>query len=337
MKELVVLAMFGFAFVGLAAELDRGLLDAMGEDRTRWVALSRGAEAKECFRIVDSEGNPVTNANICCAFKVSAGASGLQDVYGVTDTNGLCTIIGMCKAYMDYRVDKEGYYCSRGKVDYMETTRIPAVIDGKWQPYGETRTVELKKIKNPGVLKVPSKLIQVETSIPVYGEWLPFDLEKFDWVKPHGKGDYDDVLLRFRRRITGKWYDFTYEMDVSFTNQPFAGAVVMAKDCNSDFTTVYTADTNATYNASFNYFLEHTKKSGSKSSVLDKDFYLIFRTRTTVDEDGKLKTVHYGTIHGEWSLGESYMIFADGCFNPTPNDTNIEDGCQLREVLQRAK
>ena len=337
MRTLISLAVGLLAFSAGAAELDMKMLNDIGKDQSRWVAHSHGAEAKECFRVVDSEGNPVTNANVRCAFKVGAGGSGFQSVYGATDTNGICTIVGICKAYMDYSVEKKGYYRSHGKVDYMATTRVPAVIDGKWQPYGETRTVELKKIKNPGVLKVPSKLIRVEATIPAYGEWMPFDLEKFDWVKPHGKGSYDDVLLRFRRRITDKWYDFAYEMDVSFTNHPFAGAVVLTKDCNSDFMTVYNADTNATYRASFNYFLERTKKSGSKSSVLDKDFYLVFRTRTTVNEDGKLKTAHYGTIHGEWSPGKSYMTFADGCFNPTPNDTNIEDGHQLREFLRQAK
>lgn len=90
MKALTALVMWGSAFVALAAELDRDLLKAMGDDRTRWAALSRGAETRECFRVVDSEGNPVTNANVRCAFKVGAGGSGFQSVGGVTDVNGLC-------------------------------------------------------------------------------------------------------------------------------------------------------------------------------------------------------------------------------------------------------
>ena len=171
----------------------------------------------------------------------------------------------------------------------------------------------------------------------MYGEWLPFDDEKFDWAAPYGTGNHDDVLLRFRRRVTERWYDFTYEMDVSFTNHPFAGVVKMKKNFSSDLTTAYNADPDADFIPSLYYYLERTEKGGRKSSVLEKDSYLIFRTRTSVDDEGKLKTAHYGTIHGEWMPGKTYMSFVDGCFNPKPNDINIEDGRQLREILRHAR
>lgn len=325
MKNIIVLFVLAFT---LSCAANAGVSQ---NDR------GNAALAEVRIRIVDQDGIAVPNARIWGGFTTGASINDYALVNGFTDTNGVYVAQNKCNEFLRFDVRKQGYYRTEEKIFFGRSGAKPIIANGKWQPYGETRTVVLKKIKDPGVLKVPSSLIQVEVAVPVYGEWLPFDLEKFDWVKPHGEGSHDDVLLRFRRRITDKWYDFKYEMDVSFTNHPFAGAVVLAKDCNSEFTTEYNADTNAAYKASFNYFLERTKKSGSKSSVLDRDSYLVFRTRTTVDEEGRLKTAHYGAIHGEWMPGKTNMTFADGCFNPTPNDTNIEDGHQLRELLRQAK
>ena len=57
---------------------------------------------------------------------------------------------------------------------------------------------------------------------------------------------------------------------------------------------------------------------------------MIFRTRTHVDENGNLISAHYGKIYGLWEF--STMIRAkDIFFNPTPNDTNLEDMTTFKE------
>ena len=321
MKALFALVVSILAFSAVAAELDMDLLKAIGDDRTRWVAHSRGAEARECFRIVDNDGKPVTNASVRCAFKVGADASGLQDVYGVTDTNGLCTINGMCKAYMDYSVVKDGYYCSHGKVDYMETTRVPAVIDGKWQPYGEARTVVLKRIRTPisigefGLCSMP---------IPAYDEWVGFDFGKRMWTPPYGDGRFADVLLRFGRSLVDRQTDFKMTMDVSFTNNPHAGCYQLKYEKFSERKNVYHADGSAVYTSEMNYVQERHPGSPRNDNRIGWDSYLVFRTRTRVDEDGKLVSAHYGIIGGCWSFYGT-MLSGGYLFNPTPNDTNLED------------
>lgn len=301
-------------------------------------AVYNGAMAKIVCRVVDDDGVPVSNAVVHVWFSSYARPCDDVDWLADTDSNGYFIAQHRTNEQVSWLVKKDGYYQTYGKIQFRERKiEGSRVVDGKWQPYGETRTVVLKKIKNPGVITVPKCLIRVESIIPKYGEWIPFDLERFDWAAPYGGGSYDDVLLRFRRRDTGRWNDFTYEMDVSFTNHPYAGVVKMKKDSSSDFVTVYNADPSANYIPSLNYFLERTGNGGSRFSVLEKDSYLIFRTRTSVDEKGRLKTAHYGTILGEWMPGKNYMSLADGCFNCNPNDTNIEDGHQLREILRNAK
>lgn len=336
MKTLFALVVSILAFLAVAAELDMDMLKAIGNDRTRWVAHSRGAETRECFRVVDNDGMPVTNANVRCAFKVGTGASGLQDVYGVTDTNGLCTINGMCKAYMDYSVVKDGYYCSHEKVDYMETTRVPAVIDGKWQPYGETRTVVLKRIKNPYAVKVFNEKCH-RHDIPIFGQWIGFDFEYGDWTPPYGDGRFEDVLLRFKADVRKRRIDYTYVMDVCFTNNPHGGAYLKKGDAWSDLRTEHLADTNASYRSVWSFTAESIADQPVRCSYLDHDSYLVFRTRTRVDEKGKLVGAHYGKVRGIWRSTQKEMLLNDGCFNPVENDPNIEGDRTLFYKLKNNK
>lgn len=322
MKALAVLVTWGSAFVALATEFDRDLLKAMGKDQTRWIAHSYGAEARESFRVVDSGGNPVTNANVRCAFKVAAGGSGFQSVCGVTDANGLCTISGMCKAYMDYCVEKDFFYRSRGKIDYMETRSVPAVIDGKWQPYDETRTVVLKRIKNPIRLRDPDARYRYK--YPESGKWTGFDLACGDWMPPLGKGKSADMMVRYVREPRPDGY--FKSLDISFTNNPYAGVYLMDKDSYSEMDSVYEANTNGEYVGNLRYEFERTAKGNHMISELGSGQYLVFRIRTKVDDDGNLISAHYGRIMGALQyLEKGGMVLGPVFFNPTPNDTNLED------------
>ena len=71
---------------------------------------------------------------------------------------------------------------------------------------------------------------------------------------------------------------------------------------------------------------------------LDVNSYLVFRTRTKVDSDGKLISAHYGKIYGVWEFFD-VMMAANVQFNPTPNDTNLEDleTAERSRMLQRQR
>lgn len=68
---------------------------------------------------------------------------------------------------------------------------------------------------------------------------------------------------------------------------------------------------------------------------LGEDSYLIYRTRTKVDEEGKLVSAHYGKIYGLWSSGKSNVRLPLGCLNQRENDPDIEDDRQVHEILKR--
>lgn len=310
-------------------------LAALGEDLTRAVGFSKGAWAKTCFSIVDQDNLPVEEARIYGGFTLGArDKCGLVD--GVTDTNGGFIAEGKCNDWLHYSVTKDGYYMAEGDVKYLDTKFVPAVVDGKWQPYGDVRKISLKQIKNPFLVTVFGES-RSRRQIPKFGEWIGFDLEDGDWVSPYGRGKHKDVLLRFMADVRKRRVDYTYVMDVSFTNNPYAGAYVMRKDNGSDLKTEYCADTNATYKTEFSFRTKCLPGKRFEDGCLDGGSYLIFRTRTRVDERGLLVGAHYGKINGVWRSTNSEMLISDGCFNPQENDTNIEGDQELLYKLKNYK
>ncbi len=65
--------------------------------------------------------------------------------------------------------------------------------------------------------------------------------------------------------------------------------------------------------------------------------YMVFRTRTKVDGEGRLVSAHYGVISGAWIFGSETMRIGDACFNSTVNDIMIEDGYYLRKSVRENK
>ncbi len=279
----------------------------------------KGALAKVKFRIIDQDGVPVLNAKIWGAFSANRSKDSVL-VDGATNTNGEFTAQGKCNEFLRVDVTKEGYYHTEEKINFWSSKADPIVVDGRWQAYGETRTVVVERVRNPYAVKVFSGE-QCHRKIPVFGQWLPFDMEVSDWLAPYGNGVHDDVLLRFEKKLTDKWYDFTFTMEASFTNNPYAGVYIKPLDGSSDLKTGYSAETNSVFHPNYTFLLESVSK---KKEGLDTNSYLVFRTRTRVDENGKLVGAHYGKYYGSWRSDDKEMRFAAGCFNPVENDASIE-------------
>ncbi len=291
------------------------------QDFNLYKALTYGAKVKEVLRVVDQDGLPVAGAKVWGGFQTGDGLNDFTPIDGVTDTNGVYVIEGKCTRGLRCRVTYDGYYKSVFELTDYGTSSKP--VNGTWQPYGMNHTLVLNKIINPQPLVCH---IYDSLKIPVYDEWIGFDLEKYDYVSPYGKGLEKDMLLRFTLKTTSR-EDYHKTMEVSFANNPFAGAYEMPRNTESEFQSVYHADTNATYRPSFFYSYNRTLEKGIDSSNrLQKDKYLIFRTRTKVDAEGRLVSAHYGKIYGDWSIvGVGGMRMDEVAFNSIPNDTNLED------------
>ena len=286
------------------------------------------AEMCISYRILDDAGLPVPDVSCGGWIREFDAKGGGRAYLLMSDTNGVVTIRGKCSVSFTAFFMKEGYYMSRLEPCLDEDGTVSAIVGGKWQPYGEMRMVVLKKIKNPSAM-LPAKG-ENRRGYPEDGVWAGYDLERHDWVAPIGDGVCEDMKIRFvTRRFSD--VDFARTMDISFADIPHGGAYKMAADEFSEFKTVYSANTNAAYLRAFKYEFRHEGRRLVRDE-LAKDEYLVFRTRTTVNPDGSLKSAHYGVIMGNWKFFEPYgMGIGRTLFNPTPNDTNLEDAETARK------
>lgn len=293
-------------------------------------ALSVGADAKMTLRIVNADGIPIPDAEVEFGFWNNYSQGGFKNSILRSNTNGECVVSGRCNGSCVWNVTKPGYYRSHAEWSLSNTQSAPKVVDGKWQPYGATREIALKQIVSP--VDLPS-LEYTLIKCPVFDEWLGFDLGCYSWVKPYGSGLHSDVLIRLHEEGNGDTA-FSASLELCFTNNPFAGAYVLKKDAYSEMKSVYHADTNATYQTKFLYSLSVDSNGGRKASELSEDSYLVFRTRTEVDKEGNLLSAHYGKIYGKWGFYGGMRAEAF-FFNPTPNDSNLEDAKTAERSLQR--
>ena len=279
-------------------------------------AQRKGAESKIIFRVVDDEGLPITNTIVQGTWQNDYPRKTWNEKF-TTDTNGVFVARGKVGGRFTCLVDKTGYYSSCDGMDFHCRAGIsPLVKDGKWQPYGEHRTIVLKRIRNPANMNL---LQHTWFRAPVTNVWVGFDLEKFAWTSPYGEGKNDDMLVRFNYQAHNKYYTDWSKMDISFTNNRYAGFYELKKDVYSDMKNPYSVDTNQTFLATNSY-----GTVGTKANILGSGSCLVFRTRTKVDEDGGLISAHYGMIYGRWTT-EFGMKAEAIFFNPRPNDTNLED------------
>ena len=286
-------------------------------------AYAKVALAQVRIKVVDQDGCVVPDAKIWGGFTCGGGMNDYVLVDGFTDTNGLYVAEGRCNEILRLEVCKEGYYRTSIKIEFWRTKSDPKVKDGKWQPYGETRTVVLKRIQNPHEMLGPD--CPPQRKVKIYDKWLGFDLEKGDFLPPMGVGAESDMLVRFR--LNGRMpHDWSIMMDVSFTNNPYAGACRLKKDGWSDMKSSYYADTNAVYQTDFTFKYCHEKGVHPYSDKLEQEEYMIFRTRTKVDRDGKLVSARYGKLYGPWNFEDAggsqiYKVF----LSAKDNDANLED------------
>lgn len=319
--SFVIIAMFTLAVA--AENIPSAILSAMSKDKSRGNGELYGAKAKECFYVVDQDGNPVEEARIRGAFWTGGGMNDYVPVDGLTNTNGEYVAEGKSRYKLRYTVSKDGYYSTNGEVVYVNTRSVPAVKDGKWQPYGTKRTIILKQVMNP--LNKGRLYGLKDFAVPVFDEWIGFDFEQYAFLPPYGNGVYADAMLRFALYRPSK-KEYHMKMEVSFTNQPYAGAYTMIKEQFSELQNVYIANTNADYKSVLVYSYDRFPDKRPIVNKLSKEEYLVFRTRTKVDMDGNLISARYGALYGEWSfVGPRGMNIPFVIFNPKPNDPSIED------------
>ena len=306
-------------------------------------AQRNGAKAKIVYRVVDDTGTPITNTVVQGTWQNDYPRKTWKENF-VTDDKGVFVAKGKVGGKFSCHIWRAGYYSSCAGVNFHWREGVsPLVKDGKWQPYGEVKTIILKRKKNPIDLQC-HVWGSCGYNAPVTNEWVGLDFEKGQWCSPYGAGEHEDALVRFSGAVID---DFTWDTvtEVSFTNVPYAGYYEMSKDVFSDMKSCYAASTNgASYVDRTMTFISHGARGISPNhqttDKLAENKYIVFRTRCVVDDEGKLVSAHYGKLMGEFNGGFMalgfHCAYGDQCgifFNPTPNDPNLED----METINRLK
>ncbi len=282
-------------------------------------ATKSGADIKCVFRVVDDNGNPVSNAYVGVSFYMHKRWDN-PSVKGFTDSNGYFTAMGKGVGEVTYTIRKEGFYETRSRILlYGSRFNRGEVKDGKWQPYGKVYEVILKPYKHPGEMKKYS-----------FGGYAPplnkphgFDLQIGDWVEPNGKGKVSDFTVTLTGKVVSMWH-YHIIMTVSFTNA-LDGAYLKKKDIVSEFKSEYRANTNAVFQKEFVFEVNALAKRAydHTKTILQESEYLVLRTRTKLDEKGNLIEAYYSKIYGPWRFVSKNMPLSITA-NIRPNEINLE-------------
>ena len=302
-------------------------------------------------KVVDDEGVPVSNATVnvgfssghvvfgqgrSCDYKAKTG----QDGNAVVKFNG-----GSSDVY--WSVQAKGYYpCdTRHEVFNIEVVQIPPIFYKVNMLEHEKRgDVVLYRKKNPQPMYAYTREMDIKS--PLANGRYGFDLERFDWLPPHGRGKVADFYyIRERPDVTNmnvkvKWRQSNYflfkDREPSHPNLgDVIGRIEFDENCGAyigkqtgceSFPSVYRADPYRKYLRSFPIKI---RSNGGNTSWLEEDDvvkcgeYMVIRSRVKCDEHGNIVSANYSKILG--SMGLMGMVgLEEAVFNPRPNDTNLE-------------
>lgn len=276
-------------------------------------------EGRVTLLVVNDGQVPVKNADVEIYFVYSDTYGGFETVSGKTDTNGFFSAEGISKGRLSYILSKDDYYKTKGEYKFYKA-KDASVENKRWLPWNPVVSVVLKPKKNP--ISMYAKRVNIE--LPEQNKSLGFDLEKGDWVAPHGSGVIADLCIFYSLEKKDLWTGIE-RFEIANTNT-LCGVQELAGDDYSTFRSQYEAPLDG-YAHRWDDILNRTKTEIIEQKELDEKSYLVFRSRAVVDSQGKLVRANYGKIYppikhgvddGKAKLSFTYY------FNPTPNDRNLE-------------
>jgi hypothetical protein len=238
----------------------------------------------------------------------------------VTDEEGLAVFDHRSKtgSFTIYAMPLKGFYGSTGS-----HFKFKEVVAGRWTPENPTIPYLLKRKRNPIPLHAKTYVIN-HTTIPKKNFGCAYDLERGDWVAPHGKGVTSDIVFHLEVRRDNGDYDNDCTLTLNFSNEG-DGLINSPKPLNegSELRLDYLApDEGYKSTLSVRAFTDPAAKVRHEGFERTQNYFL--RVRTERDEDGQVVRANYAKVHGDfefWFTGDMRFTYY---FNPTPNDRNLE-------------
>ena len=314
-------------------------------------ASRHGAPFKIHLYLVTPDGQPVPNAKVHFRYCTGLSAFGalLGDRWSTvqyrTGQDGAVVLSGNTVGLCRLHINKEGYYSHTERFAFWELPPEKRIQDGRWQPYGEHKTIVFKPIIRPISMYVyhPLQHTFQNRQFPV---GLRF--EKGDFIIACKESDNADVLLDVQvvQNAPENIHLEDGECCIKwrlFFSRPKDGVCVRPANA-SDLRSDHCADPAWAFTPEFVSFMVYSpqgkfllEKSRPMSRVDIEQQYYLLRVRTRVDSNGKIIASNYAKIYllgdkinrgigTHFSKGEpvSHYINLAYFFNPIPNDVSLE-------------
>lgn len=337
MKYLFIFFTAGFWLGNQAPAQAQEPFDARGQkEEIEKLYQERHYPIKITFRVVDESVAPVAGADVDVGIDSLLHVDGYNNYVGKTDSKGLFTVESRGRGCAQVVISREGYYPSRPEVKW-DGERNPGGPDMQkngFHPWNPTFDVVLKKVGKPIPMVVRLGSLHFT---PRLGEEVGFDLLIGDWVKPKGKGELSDLLIRFESNFVAE-NDFETNMTVRFSN-PNDGFhsidALFGEESLLKYPRVASGNEYPTKHLSL--------KVGSSDAGEQKGpAGYIFRIRSVLDQKthevvsalygkivnnkresgGPVKLVPYMWINKSVDSTPGFQF--SYCLNPVPNDRNLE-------------
>lgn len=252
---------------------------------------------KVTFKVIDEQGLPVKEADMNVGIDSLLHADGFNNYKGKTNDDGLYTVESRGRGCSEIVVTKKGYYPSRPDVTWDGKLNPGGGIthkNGGFRPWNPTVKVVLKKIGKP----IPMKVWLIGShSLPKTGKECGFDLFEKDWVKPYGKGETSDLLIKFDTDFKSP-NNYKTSYSIRFSN-PKDGFIPIPELINTESLLKYprVAPVNGYTTKEINLTKEAGKGGARLFAKKKEPMGYIVRFRTLKDpETNKILSAYYGKI-----------------------------------------
>jgi hypothetical protein len=280
-------------------------------------SFGQNAEFPEAFIEVttqDEFGGALSGVQIIGVFALPIkSVSETVAVRKTTDLKGYAVVRSRTNGNCSVETKFQGYYRSWAVTDFDDRE------NDRWLPSPRKELLIMKKIGTP----VPMYAISGWTvSLPGPDGSFGFDLEKLDWVTPHGAGIVSDLIFTQEKKIDNV-LGSSATLRISFSNRGDGIIPLYELKGGSELHLPRTAPMEG-YEAERQLTTDWTLHREHKPRAKPALGYL-YRVRTVLDENGRVKSAWYGKIDGEFNwdpknfpTGEvifTYYLNPDGTTN----------------------
>ena len=280
------------------------------------------ARVKVHFQVVDTSGGVVSNAVATVVTRrdrienMGHGGSPMRRVTATTDADGRASVAFPCySGEISGEVLADGFYPERKRDIYFKCAKGSSFFARLLEREKTLRFTLRRKIHPVPCLGYGAGDV---VRLPAKNGRFGFDLEKGAWVAPHGKGKVADFWVRHEGPDDDEWADLEFD-------GAFNGAYKLVQEPSTSFKSAYRADTNRVYAQKMPLWRWRRDAEGKIHQfqlVSDRE-YLVIRSRSVVDAEGRLRACHYSKIYGGIMVFEE-LRFMTMVFNPRVNDPNLE-------------